>query len=178
MTIDMTRHSGATGLAVAEQIDRRDVWRVRTDIQPYYYYESEDGREQTASTEPLGVTFIETEFPYKPTMAEVRAFVHGVIDEQTREQIISGFRWQEKPVWLSIENQLNFATAKVGEAHKIGEQEDGTPVYRIFETTDERDAFWQDCLDWKQQCLTAGRRAKDLFDFTPYAKALGITTEE
>lgn len=127
-------------------------------------------------------TWHEVDFPKahgeKPSIEQVKKAIIADIDAETQKAIIEGFVWNGKPVWLSIENQLNFATAKVGEAHKIGEQPDGTPVYHIFETTDERDAFWQQCLDWKQQCLTAGRRAKDSFDFTPYAKALGITTEE
>ena len=43
MTIDMTRHNGATGISVAECIDQRfGVWRVRTDFQPDIDPETEE----------------------------------------------------------------------------------------------------------------------------------------
>ena len=100
MNIDMTRHQGATGISVAECIDKRfGTWRVRTDFQPSV---DEETGEQT------GVTFVETEFPYKPTLQEVREFVLGVINQRITDRIVGGMTWQGKPVWLSIENQLNF----------------------------------------------------------------------
>ncbi len=81
MTIDMTRHNGATGISVAECIDQRfGVWRVRTDFQPDINPETEEQR---------GVTFIETEFPYKPTIAEVKDFVQSVVNAKTTALIIT-----------------------------------------------------------------------------------------
>lgn len=52
MNIDMTRHSGAIGIPVAECIDSRfGIWRVRTDIQPV---KDEESGQQTARS-PLPI---------------------------------------------------------------------------------------------------------------------------
>ena len=172
MNIDITRHHGATELKVAECIDKRfGTWRVRTDFQPSV--DAETG-------EQSGVTFIETEFPYKPSMQEVKDFVYGVINMQTDEKILTGFVWNGLPVWLSPENQRNFSEAdRKAEKNpdilpivfKIGEQ-DGQPVYHTFETYEELDGFYTQAFAYIQRCLVEGWQQKDAVDFTPYEKAL------
>ena len=182
MTIDMTRHQGDTGLPVIECTDtRRRVYRVRTDFQPYNHEDGTDG------TEKQGMTFIETEFPYKPTMAEVRDFCLGVIDQQTAQAILSGLEWQGKRVWLSIENQLNFAAAErraLANADllpmdvKIGETDSGESIRHTFQNQEALTLFVTACQEHIEQCRQAGQQRKDGFDFTEYAEALGIATEE
>lgn len=174
MTINMKRVSGGTEIAVAECIDKRfGTWRVRTDFKPVY---GEDGESQT------GVTFIEHEFPYKPTMAEVKEFVLGVIDQQTQAEIIGGFTWNDKPVWLSADNQRNFAVderrAQSDESFlprtiKLGEDADGNGVYHTFKKTETLTAFWNACQDYIYDCRKAGWQKKDSFDFSPYEEVLG-----
>ena len=164
MNIDMTRHQGATGISVAECIDKRfGTWRVRTDMQPSV---DEETGEQT------GVTFIETEFPYKPTLQEVREFVLGVINQRITDRIVGGMTWQGKPVWLSIENQLNFSQAVAPCTLKIGETTDSISINETFDTAEALKSFWDACLAWKDKCLSDGRAEKDNFDFTPYEEAL------
>jgi hypothetical protein len=180
MEINMTRHQGDNGLPVIECTDTRlQKYRVRTDFQPSV--DQETG-------EQSGVTFIETEFPYKPTLAEVREFVLGVIDRQTDGKIQSGLIWHCKatdddiPVWLSRENQLNFKAAydlavqKQGATlpvtFKMGEAEDGTPVYHTFETMEDAEDFYTTAVAYVQQCLVEGWRKKDAFDFTTYEEEL------
>ena len=180
MTIDISkRSSGAEGIGVAECIDRHmGTWRVRTDFQPTY----DEQHEQT------GVSFIETQFPYKPTLAEVKDFVNAVINAQTEEKILKGFQWTQSGeeeavnVWLSEENQRNFSEAqrmaeKYGSAvlpltFKLGEQEDATPVYHTFETFEELNQFYLAAFAWVNRCLQEGWNEKDSFDFTPYEEAL------
>ena len=87
--------------------------------------------------------------------------------------------WESKPVWLSIENQINFTTATAPCRLKIGEEEDGTPIYHDFETKAQLKAFNDACLAWKNEQLEAGRAEKEGIDWTPYAEALKpVTTEE
>lgn len=178
MTIDMTRHGGSQELAVAECIDQHiGTWRVRTDFQPDM---EEDGKTQR------GVTFIEAEYPYKPSMQEVKDFVYGVINMQTDEKILTGFVWNGLPVWLSPENQRNFSEAdRKAEKNpdilpivfKIGEQ-DGQPVYHTFETYEELDGFYTQAFAYIQRCLADGWQQKDAFDFTPYEEALALRMDE
>jgi hypothetical protein len=161
-TIDMTRREGTQGVALVECTDkRRQTYIVRTDIQPKQTEESPDG-----------VTFIQHQFDYKPTMAEVKAFVLEVIDEKVKLKIISGMVWQEKPVWLSVENQLNFAHAIAPVTLKIGEGADMAAIYHEFQTAAELEAFNAACNAWKQQCLTDGWAEKDAVDWEAYEQQL------
>ena len=107
----------------------------------------------------------------------VKTAILNDINSRVKTAIISGFVWNEKPVWLSEENQLNFSQAVVPATLKIGEQADGTPIYETFETKTALKAFNEACTQWKQQCLAEGWNEKDNFDWTPYAEALQPVTE-
>ena len=98
----------------------------------------------------------------------VKTAILGDINSRVKTAIISGFVWNEKPVWLSEENQLNFSQAVVPATLKIGEQEDGTPIYETFDTKTDLKAFNEACTLWKQQCLSEGYNEKDSIDWTPY----------
>lgn len=173
MTVDISKRSGgAEGISVAECIDRRmNTWRVRTDFQPVT---DEEGHG--------GVTFVEHEWPYKPSMAEVKDFVYGVINAQTDEKILSGFVWNGIGVWLSEENQRNFSEAQrvaqmtEGESlpvkFKLGEDEQGEPVYHTFTTVNAITQFYLAAVAYINQCLKDGWDEKDSFDFTPYEQEL------
>ena len=102
------------------------------------------------------------------TFADVKAAIIADIDERVKAQIIGGMTWGGKPVWYSIENQLNFTNATAPVTLKIGEQEDGTPIYENFETADQLTAFCAACNSHKQEALTAGWAEKDGIDWAPY----------
>ena len=110
------------------------------------------------------------------TLADVKEAIIGDINDRTTERIISGFKWQEKPVWLSIENQLNFSQATAPVTLKIGEQEGGTPVYHTFDTQQDITDFCTACTQWTQQQRESGWQEKDDIDWAPYA-ALFPTNE-
>ena len=112
-----------------------------------------------------------------PSAEQVKDAIIADIDEHTKEDIIGGFVWNDKPVWLSIENQSNFATAEhraatVGDnlphKEKIGEQEDGTPIYHTFETAAELTSFWNACQDHIENCRKAGWERKDNINWDDY----------
>ena len=113
----------------------------------------------------------------KPSFEQAKAAIIADINEQVKAKIIGGFVWNEKPVWLSEENQMNFAQAVVPVTLKIGEQEDGTPIYENFETKNALKAFCEACTLWKQQCLADGWAQKDGIDWTPYEEILNPVTE-
>ena len=108
----------------------------------------------------------------KPTFEAVKAAIIADINARITAQIVSGMTFDEKPVWLSIENQINFTTATAPCRLKIGEEEDGTPVYHEFGTKAELKAFNDACLAWKNECLEAGRAEKEGIDWEPYEQAL------
>jgi hypothetical protein len=98
----------------------------------------------------------------------VKTAILNDINKRVKTAIISGFVWNEKAVWLSEENQLNFSQAVVPATLKIGERQDGTPIYETFDTKTDLKAFNEACTLWKQQCLSEGYNEKDAIDWTPY----------
>ena len=115
----------------------------------------------------------------KQTFEQAKPAIISDINERITAQIVGGMTFEDKPVWLSIENQINFTTATAPCRLKIGEEEDGTPVYHDFESKAQLKAFNDACLAWKNEQLEAGRAEKEGIDWTPYAEALQpVTTEE
>lgn len=112
-----------------------------------------------------------------PSFEQVKAAIIADINERVKAKIIGGFVWNNKPVWLSEENQMNFAQAVVPATFKIGEDANGDPIYQEFATKTELKAFVEACVQWKQQCLSDGWAEKDGMDWTPYAEALQPVTE-
>lgn len=98
----------------------------------------------------------------------VKGAIISDINERVKNKIIGGFVWNDKPVWLSEENQMNFAQAVVPATFKIGEQADGTPIYQEFNTKTELKNFVEACVQWKQTCLSDGWAEKDAIDWAPY----------
>ena len=113
----------------------------------------------------------------RPSFEQVKAAIIADINERVKAKIIGGFVWNNKPVWLSEENQMNFAQAVVPVTFKIGEDANGDPIYQEFATKTELKAFVEACVQWKQQCLSDGWTEKDSMDWTPYAEALQPVTE-
>ena len=113
----------------------------------------------------------------KPSFEQVKETIIADINTRITDQIIGGMVFEEKPVWLSIENQINFSQATAPCRLKIGEEADGTPVYHDFDTKAQLKAFVDACLAWKNGCLDAGRAEKEGIDWTPYEQALNPVTE-
>lgn len=114
----------------------------------------------------------------KPSFDMVKAAIIADINERITDQIVGGMVFEEKPVWLSIENQINFSQATAPCRLKLGEEEDGTPVYHDFKTKASLKAFVDACLAWKDACLEAGRTEKEGIDWAPYAEALQPVNEQ
>lgn len=110
------------------------------------------------------------------TAEDAKKAIIADIDARTDERILSGYVWQGKPVWLSMESQHNFQEAHrlqiIPVKFKIGEDADGQPVYHTFETFDELDEFYKGGVNYINQCLNEGWVEKDIIDFSPYEDAL------
>lgn len=130
----------------------------------------------------------EVYLPKKQTAAlslqTVKDAIIGDINARTDEKIVSGFVWNPAaggdsiPVWLSTENQFNFKSAydlaiqKNGATlpvtFKMGEHEDGTPVYHTFNTMEDADDFYIKAVAYINFCLAQGWEEKDGIDWSPY----------
>lgn len=123
----------------------------------------------------------------KPTLEQVKAAIIADINSQTDEKILTGCVWTPEggdaiPVWLSEENQRNFSEAQriastMPEAilpvtFKLGEQEDGRPIYHEFTTAEELTEFYLLAVQYINHALAEGWQRKDSIDWDAYAAAL------
>lgn len=132
----MRRVEGNTGGKLLECINPvKNKWRVRWDVQ-----QGENGN----------ASYMEEEFDHKPADDEIRSTVMTWYNEQTDTAILSGFSYEDVPVWLSSENQFNYKSA-----YDLAVQTDGAtlpvtfkfgtdiiPTYRKFETLEELTDFY------------------------------------
>lgn len=129
----------------------------------------------------------EVYLPKKQTSAlslqVVKDAIIGDINARTDEKILSGLVWESQtgekiPVWLSTENQFNFKSAydlavqtngaTLPVTFKMGETDNGTPVYHTFETMEESIDFYTNAVDFIHQALEDGWHEKDGIDWAPY----------
>lgn len=158
----MRRVEGNAGVRLLECTSPvKDKWRVRWDVQ-----ESEDGT----------TTYMEEEFNHKPTDEEIRSTVISWYNGQTDEAILSGFSYEDTPVWLSSENQFNYKSAydlavqtsgsTLPVTFKFGT--DTEPVYHTFDTLEELTDFYTAAMKHIQSTLADGWQKKDAFDLDLY----------
>ena len=167
----MNRSYGSEGIALIECINPRlNKYRVRWDIQPYF----------NANGENMGVSFVEKEFLYKPTIAEVKETILNWMNEQTDNRIISGFVWNDMQVWLSSENQFNYKAAydlavqtngvNLPTVFKFGTTEE--PIYHKFDTVEELSDFYIKAMKYINEQLAVGWYKKDNIDWSGYEEIL------
>ena len=118
----------------------------------------------------------------KPTIEQVKKAVLDDINKQTDDKILTGFVWNDMPVYLSDENQRNFSEAQriamimpdaiLPVTFKLGEQADETPIYYEFSTAEELTGFYLQAVAFINQTLADGWHRKDGIDWAPYESAL------
>ncbi len=158
----MKRAQGSAEVKLLECVNPvKNKWRVRWDVQ-----ERDDG----------SVDYMEAELTHKPTDEEITSLVRTWYNEQTDVAILSGFSYENVPVWLSQENQYNYKAA-----YDLAVQTDGKtlpvtfkfgtddePVYRTFDTLDDLADFYTKAVKYIQNVLTDGWRKKDAIDLGKY----------
>jgi hypothetical protein len=120
----------------------------------------------------------------KPTIEQIKEAVTSDINAQTDEKILHGMIWTPAsggdaiPVWLSTENQFNFKSAydlavqtngaTLPVTFKMGEDEEGNPIYHTFETMEDANDFYLKAVAHINQCLNEGWQRKDSIDWNDY----------
>jgi len=109
------------------------------------------------------------DYDHKPTMAEIKADIEALIDSITHDEILTGFEWEGKPVWLSTENQINFRSGvTVPVRFKLGDDEDGNHVYHEFTSQNKLNAFCKAVANYVAEKLNDGWNQKDSVDYSVY----------
>lgn len=127
-------------------------------------------------------TWYEIYFYKKPhpyvSNEEIKEAILADINAQTDEKILKDFVWENNKVWLSTENQFNFKAAydiavqtegaNLPIKFKLGEQEDGTPIYHTFDTFVELQDFYTKAINHINNCLNEGWQRKDAINWENY----------
>lgn len=129
-------------------------------------------------TDELGGWNWRKDYDHIPTVAEVRSDIEALVNDQTDEIILTGLKWNGKPVYLSSENQFNFKAAhdlaKETEGailpikFKLGEDENGEPVYHTFTKVEVLADFVTHIFTHIQTTIKAGWTEKDSIDYSLY----------
>ena len=121
-------------------------------------------------------------------LAMVKEAIKDDINARVDAAILCGMNWtilhgddadKTVKVWLSKENQENFkakhdAALQYPELvtfpmkYKVGEDEEGRPVYENFQDIHELAQFYLSGLAYIEQCYNAGWVEKDSMVWTPY----------
>lgn len=123
-----------------------------------------------------GTNYMEAQLWHKPTLQECKDIILAWKNTEIDRQILSGFVWNEMPVWLSSENQFNYKAAfdlavqtdgaTLPVTFKFGTTE--APVYHEFTTVSELTDFYTAAMAHVNTVLKAGWIDKDGFDWSPY----------
>lgn len=158
----MQRVQGNPQVALLECVNPiRNKWRVRWDVK----------------TDENGITsYMEEQLFYRPTENDIKSIIHGWINEQTNERILTEFCYEGVPVWLSTENQFNYkaaydlavqtAGASLPVTFKFGT--DDEPRYRKFDSLESLTDFYTKALRHVHDMLQQGWNEKDNLDLKLY----------
>ncbi len=132
-------------------------------------------------TDELGGWNWRKDYDHIPTVAEVRADIEALVNTQIDAAILTGLRWNGKPVYLSSENQFNFKAAHdlaeetdgaiLPIKFKLGEDENGDSVYHTFTKTETLADFVSSIFVHIQGTIKAGWTEKDSIDYSLYQVA-------
>nr|DAP62055.1 MAG TPA: protein of unknown function (DUF4376) [Crassvirales sp.] len=151
-----------------------NIVKIAFDYKPFYDI-NEDGNKVESN---VG-TWAEHVFRNKPSLSQIKDFILTEINKRTDRLILSGFVWKGVPVWLSMENQLNYKTAydlavqtngQVLPTFKFGTTE--SPVYYKFESLEDLKDFYISAMSYVTDTLAAGWQEKDKIDWTVYEDLL------
>ena len=123
--------------------------------------------------------YMEEVFDHKPTLQEIHATIDAYYNGLVDEKIATGYEWHGTPVYLSMENQINFKAAHdlcvqngsvLGGAlkFKLSEDENGVPVYYTFTELAELGEFYSGAVAFNNTCLNEGWAKKDSVDWKQY----------
>lgn len=135
-----------------------NIVKIAFDYKPFYDID-EDGNKVESN---VG-TWVEHVFRKKPSLSQIKDFILTEINKKTDELILSGFVWKGVPIWLSMENQLNYKTAydlaiqtngQVLPTFKFGTTE--SPVYHKFESLEDLKDFYISAMSYVTDTLATG----------------------
>lgn len=119
-------------------------------------------------------------YDHKPTVREIKQDISDLINADTSRKILTGMTWKGIPLWLSQENQRNISdavrAATLPVRLKLGEDEDGNPIYYTFEDSNELTELYKAVWEHIRSSLEYGWREKDSVDYDGMIENATITS--
>lgn len=164
MNTDYKRSQGGVNTPPFQKVNlRKGYYAVRWDY-------------QTDETDENIVNYMETVFDHEPTEEEVRNIINKYYNKIIDNKILTGFVWNETPVWLSTENQFNYKAAYdlavqtngavLPVTFKFGTNDE--PVYHEFTTLEDLTDFYTKAMKYVTDTLEEGWKTKDSVDISLY----------
>lgn len=109
-------------------------------------------------------------FDHQPTEEELRAVIEAHVNEQTQERILTGYKWNDKTVWLSNENQQNYMSDYLSGELPVNVRvydpdADASGTVAVIETTEELADFYHGMVSHVRMCIEEGWSVKDSVDY-------------
>ena len=173
--MDKTTTKRTHGPASPHLVERLDphspIYAVRWDVQP-----NAGGQ----GSGVFGANYLEAVVDHCPTLSEIRELIGDWSDRLVQEAILTGMEYEGEAVWLSAENQMNYAadyalTISTGGANlpvtvRLGS--DAAPTYRTFLTVEGLEAFVWAVRTHINQCILEGWLRKENVDYLLYEEYL------
>lgn len=157
MNTDYKRVEGGVNIPSFQKVNlRKGYYAVRWDFQT-----NED--ENT-------VNYMETVFDHLPTEDEIRSVINKYYNEITDQKILSGFKYKDIPVWLSLENQNNYLMAAVAglSSYMVKGGSDSASINITLNTHEEILDFVAAMQQYISKCIGEGRTKKLSINFEDY----------
>ncbi len=115
-------------------------------------------------------TYAMSKFSHRPSVDDVRVEVASYFNDIVKERILSGWTYENVGIWLSNENQMNYATAAAVGAESLvikgGSEE--APQYLTLSSAEDIRTFVTAMRDYIANTVAWGWEQKDNFDYSPY----------
>ena len=124
------------------------------------------------------VTYMQHTIRGELTEARVRSVIDGYYNEACKEKILSGMHYADSTVWLTAENQANYAAAATlaqltdggNLPYRIKLGDDAMPIYHDFIDVGEIVSFWRSCQEHISQCVQEAWERKADVDYSLYSE--------
>lgn len=121
-------------------------------------------------------TWMEEMVRFKPSLEYIKNLILTWYNQQIDKKILSDFKWNDMPIWLSSENQFNYKAAydlavQTGGVNlpitfKFGSTDE--PIYYTFTTMEELNSFYLSAMKYINDTLAEGWKEKDAIDWEQY----------
>lgn len=132
---------------------------------------SDEGQSNDESDEKV-VCFYQTAYLGKPSVSTIIKDICDDIDTRAKDEIQNGFVYEDIPVYLSVENQLNFSSAysiaSIGDTFAPITLRLSTDNYKTFNSLDELRMFIVEYTEYIQSILKKYWSIKDKLNTNDY----------